>query len=186
MDHKSGMHCLVGLDLDGPSRFPLRLHPPNDFLNPYSLMADDTIDELCEMPIFFEDVYIVVANNQCPSLASKLMVDELKLVSDDMSVHCDLRRASHLSGSYNGFFGSSNSLCKPTTLSCRSLVLELFTAGADSLRLSKFLDISFRLLRMETKPAHTELVLAIADSVVDCESVFEDLVTKLAWQLQKA
>jgi hypothetical protein len=86
-------------------------------------MADDTIDELCEMPIFFEDVYIVVTNNQCPSLDSKLMVDELKLVSDDMSVHCDLRRASHLSGSYNEFFGSSNSLCKPTTSSSSPLAL---------------------------------------------------------------
>jgi hypothetical protein len=49
-----------------------------------------------------------------------------------------------------------------------------------------FLDILFRLLRMKTKPAHTDLVLAITDSIVDCESVFEDFVTKLAWQLQKA
>lgn len=63
MDYKSGMQCLVGLDLDGPFQFRLRLHPPNDPLNPSSLMADDTTEELHEMAMFVKDVDIVVANN---------------------------------------------------------------------------------------------------------------------------
>jgi hypothetical protein len=46
-----------------------------------------------------------------------------------------------------------------------------------------FLHISSRFLRMETQPTDTELVLAVADSIVNSESVFEDFVAKLAWKL---